>query len=404
MPRLFILAAAAVAAVAIGAFAIGMPGRTGIVGGPTIPPASATPSTPTAAPSATFSTIGWQPFISVRYGYTADLPTGWVATPASRDWAFDTDLADWLTPASDHFDGSNNGESLLITAFSVAAPNGERLEDWITPYMASWTSCDVSTPAPTVIDGRPGFIVDTTCDDAEAFTLVDGRVYVFSVWRQSGRPLLEAFLSTVKIPVLAASTWPVYSSTRYTFGNNSTIGYPADWSVSPSDHDWTFDTDGMDPMGTGFESFTNPAANVRVSAWNVPRAPAEGAMWADTSVESWKQAEAWVQAYCERTGNTTCTGIHERAIPLCLEKRDCHPGLLVPFQDDVEAFFTNGGAGTPMTVVAVWRGETSPTVVPYGGSVKLLEAFLSTMDVQAAKDSPFPEVRASATAFAQSAP
>ena len=211
-------------------------------------------------------------------------------------------------------------------------------------------------------------------------------------------------MSTVKIPVLDASKWPIYSSPRYTFGNNPTIGYPADWSVAPSDHDWTFDTDGMDPMGTGFESFTNPAANVRVSAWNVPRAPAEGTMWADTSVESWKEAEAWVQGYCERTGNTTCTGIHERAIPLCLEKRDCHPGLLVPFQDDVEAFFTNGGAGTPMTVVAVWRGETNPTVVPYGGSVKLLEAFLSTMDVQAAKDLPFPEARANAMAFAQSAP
>jgi len=136
---------------------------------------------------------------------------------------------------------------------------------------------------------------------------------------------------------------------------------------------------------------------VRVSAWTVPSGPKEGH-------GTWHEVEAWVQAYCERTGNSPCTGIHERAVPLCLEKRDCHPGLLVPFQDDVQAFFTNGAPGTPMVVVAVWRGQDDPTTAPYGGSRNLLEAFLSTMDVQPAEDSPFPESHAAAASFRASAP
>ena len=55
----------------------------------------------------------------------------------------------------------------------------------------------------------------------------------------------------------------------------------------------------------------------------------------------------------------TSTGIHERAVPLCLEKRDCHPGLLAPFVDNVQAFFTNGSEGAPMTVVAIAKLRSS---------------------------------------------
>lgn len=34
-----------------------------------------------------------------------------------------------------------------------------------------------------------------------------------------------------------------------------------------------------------------------------------------------------------------------------------------------------------MTIVAVWQGESAPSVAPYGGAQRLLEAFLSTMAV-----------------------
>ena len=67
----------------------------------------------------------------------------------------------------------------------------------------------------------------------------------------------------------------------------------------------------------------------------------------------------------------------------CVSSRwDCHPGLLVPFESAVLAF-VNGGIynADAMTVVAVWRGESDPSVAPYGGAQRLLEGFLSTMQV-----------------------
>jgi len=81
-------------------------------------------------------------------------------------------------------------------------------------------------------------------------------------------------------------------------------------------------------------------------------------------------------------GDEPCSGIHDRSVELCLEARDCHPGLLVRFHTDVQAFFTGGiYDADAMTIVSVWRGDSDRTVARYGGSQRLLEAFLSTMQV-----------------------
>jgi hypothetical protein len=77
----------------------------------------------------------------------------------------------------------------------------------------------------------------------------------------------------------------------------------------------------------------------------------------------------------------SCADIQNRAVPLCNEKRDCHPGTLVPFEEDVQAFLTGGNYQKQMVVVAVWRPESHSSVAEYGGSRALLEAFLSTMGV-----------------------
>jgi hypothetical protein len=53
---------------------------------------------------------------------------------------------------------------------------------------------------------------------------------------------------------------------------------------------------------------------------------------------------------------------------------------------------------------AVWRAPSDPNMAPYGGSRQLLEASLSTMDVQAAEASPFQESHAAAASFAAAAP
>jgi hypothetical protein len=164
--------------------------------------------------------------------------------------------------------------------------------------------------------------------------------------------------------------WTTYTSDQYGFK----VGHPADWREIPASRNWGA-VDAGDPVSPAHDTFQSPSEDVRVSVWQVPLAPGTG-------IESIGDIEAWAEKYCEGSSDTPCSGIDDRAIELCLEKWDCHPGLLVPFKNDVQAFFSAGfydpGA---MTVVAVWRGQYAPAVAPFGGSQRLLEAFLSTMAV-----------------------
>jgi hypothetical protein len=170
-------------------------------------------------------------------------------------------------------------------------------------------------------------------------------------------------------PTPDTAGWTTYTSSRYGFQ----IGHPADWALQPAVRAWTMETDAANFRSTAQEAFVNPAASIRVSAWTT-----------DTGlgkvIDDPAEILAWVEDYCAASRNTPCTGIADRAVPMCVEKRDCHPALLVPFADDVQAFVPGLDDGE-ITVVAVWRRDSDPSVALYGGGRKLLEAFLSTMDV-----------------------
>jgi hypothetical protein len=191
--------------------------------------------------------------------------------------------------------------------------------------------------------------------------------------QQSQAPSASATPNPSAIDV---TSWTTYQSDRYGFS----IGHPSDWTEFPADHDWTLDADGPNWLSTGQEVFKAPGNTIRVSAWSIP---------VDRSAmpETTEAVEAWIVSYCNASINAPCDQIHARAVPLCVERRDCHPGLLVPFTDDVQAFFTGGIYGDTMVVVAVWWGESQPAVAPYGGARRLLEAFLSTMHVCEAGES-----------------
>ncbi len=161
--------------------------------------------------------------------------------------------------------------------------------------------------------------------------------------------------------------WTTYVSDRYAFA----IGHPPDWTVQPADHGWTMEADAKDFASTGHEAFMSPSDDIRVSAWSVP----------SNAPESIEAVEAWVEQYCQESANTSCADIRSRAVPLCNETRDCHPGMLVPFENEVQAFFTGGTYQQQIVVLTVWRPESHPSVADYGGSRALLQAFLSTMDV-----------------------
>jgi hypothetical protein len=190
--------------------------------------------------------------------------------------------------------------------------------------------------------------------------------------QQSQGPSASATPNSSPIDI---TSWTTYQSDRYGFS----IGHPSDWTDVPADHDWTLLGDATNWLSTGQEVFRAPGNAIRVSAWSIP-------VDRGATPETSEAVEAWIVSYCNASINAPCDQIHTRAVPLCVERRDCHPGLLVPFTDDVQAFFTGGIYGDRMVVVAVWWGESQPAVAPYGGARRLLEAFLLTMHVCEAGD------------------
>jgi hypothetical protein len=171
-------------------------------------------------------------------------------------------------------------------------------------------------------------------------------------------------------PPLDTTGWTPYTSARYGYQG----AYPSGWTFVPADHDWTWATDGTDWLSTGADTFIKGDGSIRISIWAAP-------IKAKQKMDSWTDIEAWAVDYCERAHDTSCDGIHGRVVPLCVENRDCHPALLVPFDEDVIGFATGGILPEGMLVASVWWGEDAPAVAQYGGSRRLLEALLSTMGI-----------------------
>ena len=179
-----------------------------------------------------------------------------------------------------------------------------------------------------------------------------------------GRPAPTPSCTSAVAPSLAPSpgaspidrgTWTTYVSQRYGFS----ICRPADWVVHPGDHDWTFAADAADtlspPQFTAYERFASADDSIEISAWSVAVTPG-------TTVAG------WLQAYCPiAESNAPCAAIQDGALTVAM---DGHAGSIVPFVDDVQAFFL---IDNRIYVVASWRPAAEYD------SLQLLEAFVSTM-------------------------
>jgi hypothetical protein len=155
--------------------------------------------------------------------------------------------------------------------------------------------------------------------------------------------------------VIDPATWKSYTSTVYRFS----IGYPADWNVSPATRAWRFPADATvyGPRNLGSENFVSADSSIAAAAWSVAVTPGT-------------TLAAWLQTYCPVAEiTTTCTGIPALTVAATM---DGHAGSLVSFVDDTQAFFLVQGR---IYVVAIWR---SAGFIP-GGVPRLLEAYLSTM-------------------------
>ena len=188
--------------------------------------------------------------------------------------------------------------------------------------------------------------------------------------------------TAVPTPTAAAAAsldpkaFATYTSAQYGFS----IGHPTSWSETAATRAWSFatDSDATAPHSAGADHFTSPDGKVRVSAWEIP-------LDSGANLDSRAELLSWISDYCTRSGGSGCAGIQDRAVPFCNERRDCHVAFLVPFDDSPPLAWTGTFAGGSfdgtVLVTAVWRAENGPEVAPYGGARRLLEAFLSTMNI-----------------------
>ena len=216
-PRL--AAAALVAVIALGG-AVYFLGSRSSVGGPAPAPTASPAPSPTAVavlPSdrgMPLDTATWTKFTSSRYGYTAAWPNTavWINSPATEGWAGQTAYQMWASPANapwvDKF--YDQTTQLTMTAVATTIPVGTTEEAFIDAYLKPGESAPPTCPelakamTPTVIDGHAARET-TRCGDQAAFVSIGRRMYVFSISNQNEVPFLNAYLSTIRLPVPAPS-------------------------------------------------------------------------------------------------------------------------------------------------------------------------------------------------------
>ena len=172
---------------------------------------------------------------------------------------------------------------------------------------------------------------------------------------------------------LDTTSWTPFVSNRYGFS----IAYPPDWSSSQAERTWVFETDRLTtPLTTADHFLGGPNGNqVGVSGWSA-------------DVPAGTSEDAWLTSYYANPDSTpaNCGVTLDIFVPTTV---DGHAGRMATSTcDDTQAFVF---IGKRVYIFGIWRGETDPSVTAYGGSRRLLEAFLSTVAIGASiTESPSP--------------
>jgi hypothetical protein len=146
------------------------------------------------------------------------------------------------------------------------------------------------------------------------------------------------------------------------------------------------------------DTFVSPGegdASIGLFVWEMPAG--EGA-----DIESVQGLKAWAETFCNDVGASACDEFRQGAVPMCValvidpDVVECDAALLVPTAEAQYAFFGDRGSllleGIPdrVNVVVVAREDSFPSAARYGGSVDLLKAILTTMDVWTPGQVPIP--------------
>ena len=182
------------------------------VGGVSPPPsASPDPSRSEAPTAALLPTTLVIPamsdlYTSRRYGYSIRYPAEWSVEQAGQTWW----PPDWKAGGSpgDPFEYiSGEGEPPVLRAASALVPDGlTNVHDWIDEFLIFGDPNCVpprETQEVISVDGAPGRIWDD-CDTVEATIVLEGRVYMFTLYLGSdqvtnGRALFDALAATIDL-------------------------------------------------------------------------------------------------------------------------------------------------------------------------------------------------------------
>ena len=215
-------------------------------------PAYPTPAPSTSLPAAVPSAAARFPtpvldrsFTSTRNGFTIAYPAGWTATPGTTSWSKGTRLV-WGNPALDVIETGN----VRLVVGSQRLDPGQSPTSWIQ------ANCQLDTPA-SECAGLPGAWEKVTVDGVTGYRDADGgtppftgvaadgvlfaaevvtadHAYEFAMDGHVDRPMFDAFLATVKLPLI-----PTLDQTFVSPLAGYSIGHPADWGVAPATTTWT---------------------------------------------------------------------------------------------------------------------------------------------------------------------
>jgi hypothetical protein len=199
---------------------------------------------------------------------------------------------------------------------------------------------------------------------------------------------------------IETTDWVPFSSDRYGFD----LTIPSTWTASRSTRAWSLDIDRTDWLTPAADRFMSPGSNLLftvfaaplparmssdawIAAYLAPGAGASPGPCAPTardlgqiSVDG-RPATFWAEPDEAACGGSHAFVVVDDRIYVFTVWRSGNEPLLKAFLSTVRFRPAADAASTTGPVAAVWWGELAPAVAPYGGSRRLLEAFLSTMNV-----------------------
>jgi len=194
----------------------------------------------------------------------------------------------------------------------------------------------------------------------------------------SGGPTSTPTITPSVAPTMPSTAgWNSYQSDVYGF----TIGYPQDWTVfGRAERPWQLG-DSQVRDAPNVDLFVSPDQDntIAMSALKVPVGT-----WGDDGTDA--GLLAWTRAFCRDEGSSWCDQVPDLAQFICIgpENPDgsCpRRALLVPTPDGQYAFTREviSTGASRIIVVIVGRPDDFVAAQPFGGSVNLLKAVMSTI-------------------------